>query len=131
MFIKAPEATAEQIAGTALCPHLSGSISLSLARALSCSSCHSSSLSLALLHSPLARVPLFSSCRQGKPLTSWPVSLSASQRALPITIWFFSWGSAQVFPLHQRCDVPAGVKPIHMSEVLNHFHLLLWETVWD
>lgn len=133
VFIKDPEATAEQMAGTMLCSTSPRTASLSL----SFTHLWSLSLLIALFFS----YPATFSSRQCRPpsqlqtkedsnqLASEPVSQAvgqcALQRALPITIWFFSWGSEPVFPLHKCHDVPAGLKLIHMSECPYHNHLFL------
>lgn len=70
--VKDPKATPEQIAGTTLCPPLSYFPSLS---SLTCA------LSLSLSFFPHPYISLLSSCRRGKPQSSWPVSPSASRLA--------------------------------------------------
>lgn len=128
MFIKDPEATAEQIAGTMLCPPLPHSLSLSLIRAVTPLSLPVSLFLTypATFSSPLCLPPFQLQTRKTpNQLASEPVSQSvgqsALQRALPIIICFFSCCSAGVFPLHKYHNVPAGVKPIHLLEGPYHF----------
>ena len=106
VFIKAPEATPEKIAGTVLSFHFSPLIT------------HLCSPSLIPSPSLTLLTPVSPACpaayKENPSPVGYILSLPVGQRALPIIIFFLSGCSAWAFPFLQCHKVPAEVKPTHI-----------------